>query len=165
MVGLCGAGRNAPLLKALTTIDWSALSRFKRYGRFFAALSASSGGFHSVMGLAVRRLTPLRLAGSAALRLILETLVGVKELLPGSEDELRPAVHTLQDPVPVLHRCAPPLEQGPTRLEPQEDATLRGPCRSPVPAAAQSLVLFVPGLLACPLAGQGRFDSLLLTRF
>ena len=152
MVKLCGARGNPPLLKALTTINWSALSRPERNGRFFTTLSASGGGFHPVMGLSLRGLTPLRLAGSAALRLILEALIRVKELLPGSEDELRPAVHTLQDPVPVLHRYTPPPEQGPTRSKPPRGATLRGLYRFPVRVAARSLILFVPGLLACPLA-------------
>ena len=103
------------MLKALTTVDWSALSRLKRNGRFFTTLSAGGGGFHAMMGLAVHGLTSLRLASAAAFWLILETLVSVEELLPSSEDKLRPAVHTLQDPVPVLHRCTPLLEQGPTR--------------------------------------------------
>jgi len=108
------------LLKALPTIDWPALSRLKRNGRLFAALGASSGGLHPVVSLTVRGLTPLRLAISAALGFVLEALVGVEELLPRGEDKLRPAVHTLQAPVPVLHRCTPPLEQGPTRNDVQK---------------------------------------------
>jgi len=110
-----GAGGNPPLLETLPAIHWPALGRLKGNGRLFTTLSAGGRGFHPVVGLAVQGLTPLRLARAAALGLILEALVGVKELLPGSEDKLRPAVHTLQDPVPVLHRRTPPPEQGPTR--------------------------------------------------
>jgi len=110
-----GAGGNPPLLETLPAIHWPALSRLKWNGRFLTTLSAGGRGFHPMVGLAVQGLTPLRLAGAAALGFILEALVGVEELLPGCEDKLRPAVHTLQDPVPVLHRRTPPLEQGPTR--------------------------------------------------
>jgi len=164
-VELSGTGGNPPLLKALSTIDWPTLSRLKRNGRLFTALGASGGGLHPVVGLTVWGLTPLRLASAAALGFVLEALVGVEELLPRGEDKLRPAVHTLQDPVPVLHRCTPPLEQGPTRNDLQKGSALRGLYRSPYRAASGSLILFVPGLFACSLASQGRFDSLLLTRF
>ena len=160
-----GAGGNPPLLETLAAIHWPALSRLKWDGRFFATLSAGGRGFHPMVGLAVQGLTPLRLASAATLGFILEALVGVKELLPGSEDKLRPAVHTRQGPVPVLHRCTPPLEQGPTRNDLHKGPALRGLCRSPYRAASGSLILFVPGLFACSLASQGRFDSLLLTRF
>ena len=110
-----GAGGNPPLLETLPAIHWPALRRLKRDGRFFATLSAGGRGFHPMMGLAVQGLTPLCFARAAALGFILEALICVEELLASSEDKLRRAVHTLQDPVPVLHRRTPPLEQGPTR--------------------------------------------------
>ena len=46
-----------------------------------------------------------------------KTLVSEEKLLPGSENELRAAVHTLHDPIPVLHSRTPLLEQGPTRYK------------------------------------------------
>ena len=110
-----GAGGNPPLLETLSAIHWPTLSRLEWNSRFLTTLSAGGRGFHPMVVLAVRGLTPLRLAGAAALGFILEALVRVEELFPGCEDKLRRAVHTLQDPVPVLHRCTPPLEQGPTR--------------------------------------------------
>ena len=146
-----GTGGNPPLLETLPAIHWPALSRLKWNSRFFATLSAGGRGFHPMVGLAVQGLTPLCLARAAALGFILEALVCVEELLPSSEDKLRPAVHTLQDPVPVLHRRTPPLELGPARQEQRKGPTLRGMCRSPYRAASESLILFVPGLLACSL--------------
>jgi len=129
-VKLGGAGGNPPLLKALPTIDWPALRRLKRNGGFFATLGAGGGGFHAMVALAVSGLSPLGLAIPATLRFVLESLVGVEELLSGTENKLRAAVRTLQDPVPVLHRCTPPLEQGPTHSELRNGPTPRGLCRA-----------------------------------
>jgi hypothetical protein len=46
---------------------------------------------------------PLGLAGLAALRLVLEVLVGEKLLLAGRPDELRAAIHAREDSVLELH--------------------------------------------------------------
>ena len=112
---LCRAGRDSPLLKALSTVDWPALCRLKRNRRFFPALGARSRRFDPVVGLPALGLIPLRFTKPASFWLVLESLVGVEELFPGSENELRPAVHTLQDPIPVLHSRTPLFEQGPHR--------------------------------------------------
>src|SRR5262249_10587619 len=50
---------------------------------------------------------PLRLARLAALRLVLEVLVGEELLLARRPDELRTAVHAPEDPVLELHRSLP----------------------------------------------------------
>jgi len=112
-VELSRAGRDSSLLKALPTVHWPALSRLKRNGRFFSALRARSRRFDPVVGLPVQGLIPLRFANPATLWFVLESLVGIEKLFPGSENELRSAVHTLQDSIPVLHRRTPSFEQGP----------------------------------------------------
>jgi hypothetical protein len=158
------ARRNPPLLKALPAVDWAPLSRLKGNGRFLPALGARRCRLDPMVVLPAHGLTPFRLTGPTTFWFVLEPLVGVEELLTGGENELRTAVHTLQSPVPVLHRCTPQIEQGPTRFRNRSGLALRGMCRSHSPAASGSLILFVSGLLACPLASQGRFDSLLFTR-
>ncbi len=114
--------------------------------------------------LPTHHLAPFRFAILAPLGLILEALVCEEELLPGSENEIRTAVHTLQNPVPVLHRRTPPLEQGPTHYA---HSTSRHREASVILAfrCLWILILFVSGFFACPLASQGGLDSLLLTRF
>src|SRR5207237_7929415 len=80
----------------------------ERHGRLLAAGRARGGGFHPLAGDrgARRAARPLRLAGFAPLRFVLEVLVGEKLLLSRRPDELRPAVHAPEDPVLALH---PPL--------------------------------------------------------
>jgi len=114
-VELSRAGRDSPLLKALPTVDWPALGRLKRNGRFFPALGARRRRFDPVVGLPAHGLIPLRFTKPATFWFVLESLVGIEELFPGSENELRSAVHTLQDPIPVLHSRTPLFEQGPRR--------------------------------------------------
>ena len=111
------------------------------------------------------RLTPLRLTGLATFWFVLKSPVGKEELLAGSENKFRSAIDTLQHPVPVLHTPAPLIEQSPTRDKLRCGRTPRGLCRSDYSAASGALILFVSGLLACPLASQGRLDSFFLTRF
>ena len=118
------------MLKALPAIDGPALRGPKRNSCFLATLGAGGGGFHAMVALGVYGLRPLGLAIPATLRFVLESLVGVEELLSGTENKLRAAVRTLQDPVPVLHRCTPLLEQGPTCNESRNGPTPRGLCRA-----------------------------------
>jgi len=110
------AGRNPPLLKALAAVDWAPLSRLKGNSRFLPALGACGGRLDSMVVLPAHGLAPFCLASPTTFGFVLEPLVGIEELLPGGENELRTAVHTLESPVPVLHRCTPQIEQGPTRL-------------------------------------------------
>jgi hypothetical protein len=81
--------------------------------------------------LAVHHLTPFGLAGLAPLGFILETLVGKKQLFPCSENEVRAAINTLEDPIPVFHDSLPLLEQGLTRINMPTGAEGRGFSPSP----------------------------------
>ena len=65
---------------------------------------------------ATRGLAAFVLAVLAALGLVLETLVGVKDLFAGGEDELTPAIHALHNLVPVFHTRLP-CPNGPRPLE------------------------------------------------
>jgi hypothetical protein len=67
-----------------------------------------------MVALPTEGLSALHLTGLATFWFVLKSLVGEEKLLPRSENELRSAVHTLQDPIPVLHSCAPLPEQDPT---------------------------------------------------
>jgi hypothetical protein len=69
-----------------------------------------------MVALPAHSLTPLHLTRLATFWLVLKSLVGEEKLLPCCENELRSAVHTLQDPVPVLHSRTPLPEQGPTPI-------------------------------------------------
>jgi len=110
-------------------------------------------------------LTPLQLTRLATLRFIPESLVGEEKLLTGSENEIRAAVRTFHDPIPVLHSSTPVVEQGPTRYKLLSGQTPRGLCRFHSDAASSSLILFVSNLLACSFASQGRLDPFFLARF
>ena len=116
-VELGRGGRGSPLLKTLPTVNRPPLSWLKGNGCLFPTLSAGGCGFGPMVALPAHHLTPLHLTRLATFWLVLEPLVGEEKLLPGSENELRSAVHTLQDPIPVVHSRTPPIEQGPTRYE------------------------------------------------
>jgi hypothetical protein len=90
------------------------------------------------------RLTALRLARLTSLRFVLEALVGEKELFAGRKHKFRAAINALEDAVPVFH-CSPLARE--QNLQPVF-----------VPYYSLRLVLFVPGLLTCPFAGQCCFD-------
>ena len=107
-VGLSRAGRGPSLLKAFPTVNRSPLSRLKGNGRFFPTLGAGGRSFCPIVALTAPGLTPLHLTSLATFGFVLEPLVGEEKLLPGGEYELRSAVHTLQDPIPVLHKRTPP---------------------------------------------------------
>ena len=111
--GLSWAGGKPSLLEAFPTVDWPALSRLEGNGCFFPALRAGGCGFHTVNALSVRGLTSFRLTGPATFGFVLEALIGVEELFPCSENELCPAIHTLENPIPVLHRCTPRSNRAP----------------------------------------------------
>jgi len=112
-VVLSRAGGKPSLLKTFPAVNWPALSRFEGNGCFFPTLRAGSCGFHSVNDLPVRGLTSFRLTGPATFGFVLEALIGVEELFPCSENELCPAIHTLENPIPVLHRCTPRSNRAP----------------------------------------------------
>src|SRR5208337_1527101 len=114
-VELSRAGGGPSLLKTLPTEDRSPLSRLKGHGGLFPALGAGGCGFGPIVPLPALYLTPLQLTRLATFWFVLKTLISEENLFPGSENELRPAVHSLQDPIPVLHSRTPLLEQGPTR--------------------------------------------------
>jgi len=164
-VELSRAGRGPPLLETLPTVNRPPLSWLKGNSRLFSTLSAGGCGFDPMVALPAQGLAPLHLTRLATFWFVLKSLVGEEKLLPRCENELRSAVHTLQDPIPVLHNRTPLPEQGPTPDELRSGRTPRGLCRSHSYAASGSLILFVSGLLACPLASQGRLDSLFLSRF
>ena len=98
----------APLLKAFAAIHGTPLGRLERYGGFFATLRADRFGLHALRGChsggrPIHSLSAIRFAGLAALRLVLEALIGEKHLLAGSENEFRPALCALQNFVMVFH--------------------------------------------------------------
>jgi hypothetical protein len=68
-----------------------------------------------MVALPAQRLTALHLTGLATFGFVLESLVREEKLLPRRENELRSAVHALQDPILVLHRSTLLPEQSPTR--------------------------------------------------
>jgi hypothetical protein len=60
------------------------------------------GGFHPDVAGTAQGDISLTLARLAAFWFVLKVLVGEKQLFPGGEDELRTAIHALQDPVRVF---------------------------------------------------------------
>jgi hypothetical protein len=102
--------------------------------------------------MAIVVLATLGLAALATLGFVLESLLRVKELFPGSEDKLRSAIDTLQYPISVFHNRSP-----------QADELLVSPAREPEPLLISALlplsgwrwlIALEPGLLADALAGQ-----------
>lgn len=92
-----------PLLEALAAEDRTALRGFERNCRLLAALRAEGGGFHlHVTRAPAQSRVALRFAPLAALRFVLEVLVGKKQLLPRGKDEFRAAINALQDSVLVF---------------------------------------------------------------
>src|SRR5215217_5042485 len=85
-----------PLLEAFLAEDRAALCRPERHGCVLAACRALGLCFHPVGDGWSRAypVGPLGLARLAALGLVLELLVGEKELLASCPDEIGPAVHT-----------------------------------------------------------------------
>src|SRR6185295_9363148 len=98
-----------PGLKAFLAEHGTPLRRLERHGRLLAAGRAHRLCFHPFAGHPASGWTsrPLALAGLAALRLVLEVLVGEELLLPRRPDELSGAVHAIEDPVLELHRALP----------------------------------------------------------
>jgi hypothetical protein len=60
------------------------------------------GGFHPDVAGTPQGGISFALARLAAFRFVLKVLVGEKQLFPGGEDELRTAIHAVQDPVRVF---------------------------------------------------------------
>ena len=133
------------LLETFLAEDRSSLRWAERNGRVLPAGGALSLGFDPIARARSRRGPggPLRLAALASLGLVLELLVREKELLTRRPDELRSAIHTLQDLVLELH--------GPYLV--------RSSGSDPV-----ALLGFATGLLAVALARQGLLRSTLVTR-
>src|SRR6516165_3171597 len=98
-----------PGLEAFLTEDRPTLCRLERHGGFLAARRARRHGLDAFACRAGRRRTrrALRLARLAALRLVLEVLVGEELLLTRRPDELCAAIHAPEDPVLELHRSLP----------------------------------------------------------
>src|SRR5204863_9264522 len=95
---LAAGARELPLLEALLAEDRSALRRSERHRRILSARRAGGLGLAAIAHRRTRAhpVCPFCLARLAALRLVLELLVGEEELLTGCPDELRRAVHTPQ---------------------------------------------------------------------
>jgi len=108
-----GGAHGPALLEALAAKDRPALRRAERHRGLFAALRAGSLGFRPHRSTAIRSsgataLGALRFACLAALRFVLEALVGKKHLLAGRKDKFRIAFRALQDLVVEFHE-PPPL--------------------------------------------------------
>src|SRR5262249_39382312 len=89
--------------------DGAPLRRLEGHGRLLPAGRARGHGLHPLAGDRPTGGTagPLRLAGLAPLRFVLEVLVGKELLLSCRPHELRAAVHAPEDPVLELHRSLP----------------------------------------------------------
>src|SRR5689334_6327878 len=97
-----------PGLEAFLAEDRTALRRLEGDGRLLAARRTIRDGFHPLASDGTSRTAgPLAFARFAALRLVLEVLVGEKLLLSCRPDELRATVHALKDSVLELHRSLP----------------------------------------------------------
>src|SRR6185295_9031482 len=97
-----------PGLEAFLAEDRTALRRPEGDGRLLAARRAIRNGFHPFASDGASRTAgPLAFARFAALRLVLEVLVGEQLLFSRRPDELRAAVHALKDSVLELHRSLP----------------------------------------------------------
>ena len=106
----------SPLLKTFAAIHGTPLSWLKWDGGFFPALRTDGFRLYALNAISRRyrsALRPRRLTGFAPLGLVLESFVGEKHLLAGSEHKLRPAVRALQDLIVIFH--------GPLRAWPGDD--------------------------------------------
>jgi hypothetical protein len=97
-------------LETFSAEDWAALRWAEGDGGLFSASRA--GGLGLDLGVAVglsgcggraEDRDPLGLASFATLWFVLELLIVKKKLFPGSENEITPAVHTLQHLVLKFH--------------------------------------------------------------
>ena len=106
---MLGSAHCATLLEAFPAEDRAALRRAKRNGGFFAALRAVGLGLcpHGRRSAASRRLSPFCFTPFAALRFVLEPLVGEKHLFAGSKNELAATLRTLQHLIVVFHEPLP----------------------------------------------------------
>src|SRR5947207_3989218 len=107
--GLDAAGPGKfPGLEAFLAEDRTALRRFEGDSGLLAARRAIRNGFYPLASDGASRTAgPFAFARLAALRLVLEILVGEELLFSGRPDELRAAVHALKDSVLELHRSLP----------------------------------------------------------
>src|SRR4051812_21366368 len=103
------SAREFPGLEAFLAEHGAPLRRFERHGGFFAARRTRRDRFHPFARHtgADRASRPLALTGLAALRLVLEVLVGEELLFTRRPDELRRAIHARENPVLELHRSLP----------------------------------------------------------
>src|SRR5689334_22965719 len=94
-----------PGLEAFLAEDRTALRRLEGDGRLLAARRTIRDGFHPLASDGASRTAgPLAFACLAALRFVLEILVGEELLFSCRPDELCAAVHALKDPVLEFHR-------------------------------------------------------------
>lgn len=132
-IDLSRSRRDTLLLEALTTEYGATLGRFKRYRRFLAALRTTGPCLHFRIASWSRNPKSrgaLGFTSLAALWLVFELLVVEEKLLPGRENEICPAVNTLQDLVLKFHNAPfnPAPSQNPPRKSPkQASASLRIP--------------------------------------
>ena len=103
-------GRCLALLEAFATENRTSLGRPEGYGSFLAAGRAVGAGFGALIVAAATVVAgrpylprPLGLARFTALRLVLELFIVEKKLLARREDEVRAAVHALQNPILEFH--------------------------------------------------------------
>ena len=96
-------------LEAFLAEDRTPLRRSERHCRLFSTCGARGRRLYPFPGdrPASRTTGALAFAGLAALRLVLEVLVGEKLLLPGRPDKLCATVHAPEYPVLELHRSLP----------------------------------------------------------
>src|SRR5215831_10424423 len=98
-LGAPGPGK-FPGLEAFLAEDRTALRRLEGDGRLLAARRTIRNGFHPLASDGASRTAgPLAFARFAALRFVLEILVGEELLFSSRPDELRAAVHALKDSV------------------------------------------------------------------
>ena len=103
-------GRCLALLEAFATENRTSLGRPEGYGSFLAAGRAVGAGFGALIVAAATVVAgrpylprPLGLARFTAFRLVLELFIVEKKLLARREDEVRAAVHALQNPILEFH--------------------------------------------------------------
>ncbi len=94
------SGSHPMLLETLPAKNRPALRRSKGHCGFFSALRTDRCGLCSLSARC--RLIPLRLAGFAPFRIILEMLIGEENLFSCREDEIPTAVHTLQSSILIF---------------------------------------------------------------
>ena len=102
-------GRCLALLKTFAAENGTSLGWLKGNGSFLAAGRAVGPGFGALVIAATVVAAcpdlprPLGLARFAAFRLVLKLFIVEKKLLAGREDEVRAAVHALQNPILEFH--------------------------------------------------------------